>query len=278
MALRNQPYLPLYVQDFLSDEKLNECSAESTGVYIRLMCLLHKSETYGSILLRQKDKQNENKIADFAVKLSRQMPYTVDVIKRSLEELLEENVIQLNGDSLSQRRMVKDGKLSDIRASARRGKAVEKQKSEFSSDFDTNFVATKTTTNTENENEYEIDNENGNENSNKKEIQSVIDAWNSIGVKQIRAIVENTDRYTWLKRRIKDYGLESVLKAVENVKASDFLMGRTKEGFDITFDWFIRPNNFPKVLDGNYENHERRESGGGNQGFSQPTTRYGHYV
>ena len=119
MALRNQPYLPLYVQDFLSDEKLNECSAESTGVYIRLMCLLHKSETYGSILLRQKDKQNENKITDFAVKLSRQMPYTVDVIKRSLEELLEENVIQLNGDSLSQRRMVKDGKLSDIRASAR---------------------------------------------------------------------------------------------------------------------------------------------------------------
>lgn len=274
MALRNQPYLPLYVQDFLSDEKLNECSAESTGVYIRLMCLLHKSETYGSILLKQKDKQNKNKITDFAVKLSRQMPYTVDVIKRSLEELLEENVIQLNGDSLSQRRMVKDGKLSDIRASARRGKGAEKQKSEFSSDFDTNFVATKTTTNAENENEYEIDNENGN----KKEIQSVIDAWNSIGVKQIRAIVENTDRYTWLKRRIKDYGLESVLKAVENVKASDFLMGRTKEGFDITFDWFIRPNNFPKVLDGNYENHERREPSGGNQGISQPATRYGHYV
>ena len=39
MALRDQPYLPLYVLDFLVDEKLAYCSAESTGVYIRLMCM-----------------------------------------------------------------------------------------------------------------------------------------------------------------------------------------------------------------------------------------------
>ena len=44
MALREQPYLPLYVQDFLTDEKLNECSAESTGVYIRLMCIMDKAQ------------------------------------------------------------------------------------------------------------------------------------------------------------------------------------------------------------------------------------------
>ena len=43
MALRDQPYLPLYVQDFLTDEKLAECSAMATGVYIRLMCIMHKS-------------------------------------------------------------------------------------------------------------------------------------------------------------------------------------------------------------------------------------------
>ncbi len=58
MALRNQPYFPLYVQDFLTDEKLAECSAESTGVYIRLMCILHKSEEYGCILLKTKRQAN----------------------------------------------------------------------------------------------------------------------------------------------------------------------------------------------------------------------------
>ena len=58
MSLRNQPYFPLYVQDFLTDEKLNCCSASSQGVYIKIMCLLHKSEVYGELMLKQKDKQN----------------------------------------------------------------------------------------------------------------------------------------------------------------------------------------------------------------------------
>ena len=60
MALRDQPYLPLYVQDFLTDEKLIECSASATGVYIRVMCIMHKSDPYGMILLKQKDKQTSS--------------------------------------------------------------------------------------------------------------------------------------------------------------------------------------------------------------------------
>ena len=71
MALRDQPYIPLYIQDFLTDEKLIECSAESTGVYIRLMCIMHKSDEYGTILLRQKDKQNSNNCLNFANKLAK---------------------------------------------------------------------------------------------------------------------------------------------------------------------------------------------------------------
>jgi len=55
MALRDQPYLPLYVQDIMTDEKLNECSAASHGIYIKgIMCLMHKSETYGKIMLKHK--------------------------------------------------------------------------------------------------------------------------------------------------------------------------------------------------------------------------------
>jgi hypothetical protein len=90
MALRNQPYFPLYVQDFLTDEKLIECSAESTGVYIRLLCILHKSEEYGKLLLKQKDKQDLKRLKNFALKLLKQMPYTIAVIEKSLDELLNE--------------------------------------------------------------------------------------------------------------------------------------------------------------------------------------------
>jgi len=91
-----------------------------------------------------------------------------------------------------------------------------------------------------------------------RDVQRVVEAWNAIGVNRIQKITTGTNRYDWLKRRIKDYGIDSVLDAIENVRKSDFLMGRTKEGFKITFDWFIRPNNFPKVLDGNYENKTQR--------------------
>ena len=127
MALRDQPYIPLYVQDFMTDEKLSECSAESTGVYIRVMCIMHKSQEYGTVLLKQKDEQNPSKIKNFAVKLHRLMPYSVDVIERSLTELVDEEVLTIEGDVLMQRRMVRDGNISLIRANAgsKGGKAAQ---------------------------------------------------------------------------------------------------------------------------------------------------------
>ena len=78
MALRDQPYLPLYVQDFLTDEKLMECSASATGIYIRIMCIMHKSDEYGVILLKQKDKQSTNQIISFTIKLALYMTYCFD--------------------------------------------------------------------------------------------------------------------------------------------------------------------------------------------------------
>lgn len=159
VALRDQPYLPLYVQDFLTDEKLTECSAESTGVYIRLMCLMHKSEDYGTILLKQKDKQTGKQVSDFAIKLVRQMPYDADTIERSLAELLEEEVIGISGDVLFQKRMVKDGKLSDIRASAGKKGGRKKAESDFANRFANGFAKAKSVANTESEIESEYEDE-----------------------------------------------------------------------------------------------------------------------
>lgn len=130
MSIRNQPYLPLYVQDFLTDEKLAECSAKATGVYIRLMCLMHKSDEYGKILLKQKDKvcfsktdsKDENsataddKIEWFANKITKHFPYDFYTVKESLIELINENVLLIDGDYLVQKRMVKDAELSETRS------------------------------------------------------------------------------------------------------------------------------------------------------------------
>lgn len=162
MALRNSPYLPLYVQDFMTDEKLVDCSASANGVYIRLMCILHKSEPYGKILLKQKYKQSESMCLNFASMLLRQMPYSMSEIHDGLEELLDNKIIEIEGDYLLQKRMVKDGELSEKRAVAgQKGgkKSLEICLSKMSSKSESKNIS-KSEANSENENEYDIDIEN----------------------------------------------------------------------------------------------------------------------
>ena len=118
MSLQNSPYLPLYVKDFMSDEKLAECSASANGVYIRLMCMLHKSDSYGKILLREKYKTDSNACMNFASMLARHMPYTVNDIYDGLIELLYNEVVYIVGDYLFQPKMVKLGEISEKRATA----------------------------------------------------------------------------------------------------------------------------------------------------------------
>jgi hypothetical protein len=164
MALRNQPYIPLYVQDFLTDEKLIECSAQSTGVFIRLICIMHKSEEYGTILLKQKDKQSNEQDENFALKLVKQMPYSFEIILSSIKELLAEKVIFLDGDILGQSRMINDNSLSIKRAKAgKKGGKFAQAKLKAS-------VKAKDKANTEYEYEIEIEDENiiKNENKSKK--------------------------------------------------------------------------------------------------------------
>ncbi len=86
-------------------------------------------------------------------------------------------------------------------------------------------------------------------------IEQVRKAWNElidVGINQIRAIAEGSTRAKMLKARINQYGIDSVIEAIGNIRKSSFLLGSSKNGWSITFDWFIRPNNFPKVLEGNY--------------------------
>ena len=115
------------------------------------MCVLHKSNPYGTILLKQKDKQKDSKFLNFAYKFAKMLPIPVNDLTSAIEELVEENVLQLNGDKLIQKRMVQDNELSIIRANAgsKGGKNTQK------------FAKAKVKANAENENEDETEDKNG---------------------------------------------------------------------------------------------------------------------
>lgn len=87
------------------------------------------------------------------------------------------------------------------------------------------------------------------------DVRRVIEEWNKlqeVGINPIRDIKPSSKRYQLLKGRIREYGIDEVLSAINNVRYSDFLRGENNRGWMITFDWFVKPNNFTKVLEGNY--------------------------
>ncbi|MDU5492427.1 MAG: hypothetical protein E6094_05625 [Clostridium perfringens] len=103
-------------------------------------------------------------------------------------------------------------------------------------------------------------------------VQRLIEKWNSLGLStNLKTINQGTERYRMLKTRIKQYSEEEIFRAIEEIPKSDFLMGRITN-FEITFDWFIRPNNFPKVLEGNYGD-KKTNGGTSNGGFKQDNSK-----
>ena len=84
------------------------------------------------------------------------------------------------------------------------------------------------------------------------DVRRIMTAWNETGLTQVARITADTNRGKMLKARIREYGVDGVMKAIENVKTSSFLKGQNSRGFEATFDWFVKPNNFLKVFEGNY--------------------------
>ena len=78
-----------------------------------------------------------------------------------------------------------------------------------------------------------------------------------------------------LKGRIREYGMNDLLKAMDNIRHSDFLRGENKNGWMITFDWFVKPNNFLKVLEGNYNGDRKHGSGAKAQRKVEPLIPFG---
>ena len=95
---------------------------------------------------------------------------------------------------------------------------------------------------------------------NSSQINQVINLWNSLdsNVPKITALNTGTKRYKLLNARINEYGIDDVIKAIKNIRQSRFLQGYVND-FAITFDWFVRPNNFIKVLEGNYTDKQSQK-------------------
>lgn len=106
------------------------------------------------------------------------------------------------------------------------------------------------------------------------DINLIISEWNKLGLQNLRSINKSTNRYKMLKARIQEYSLEDVIQAIRSINNSDFLKGQNQRGWTITFDWLIKPNNFIKVLEGNYLNKEGGDNGNSGKGNIEEHNQY----
>lgn len=85
------------------------------------------------------------------------------------------------------------------------------------------------------------------------DVQRIINEWNALeefGINPVKRMTPKREQA--VKARIRQNHMDDILEAIENIRHSSFLQGQNKEGWMITFDWFLKPGNFAKVFEGNY--------------------------
>ena len=83
--------------------------------------------------------------------------------------------------------------------------------------------------------------------------------WNK---KVEKSLIPKIDKLTDKRKKslrilFSEFSKEKFAEVLNIALKSDFLTGKTKEGFVLTFDFFSNKNNFIKVMEGNYANKEK---------------------
>ncbi len=68
-------------------------------------------------------------------------------------------------------------------------------------------------------------------------------------------------RKSCIRARINDFGKDGFAEMIHKASKSNFLRGDGNKGFVANFDWMIRPTNFQKIIEGNYDNRNKGYSG-----------------
>ncbi|MDR2084366.1 MAG: hypothetical protein LBP67_05165 [Bacteroidales bacterium] len=100
-------------------------------------------------------------------------------------------------------------------------------------------------------------------------LQDIVDEWNSSTTSPLKKVkILNEKRKLKIKTRLLEFGKtpeiqhQTFLEIIEKIKKSDFMRGENKNSWIVTFDWiFENSTNWVKILEGNFDNKERKDCG-----------------
>ncbi|PZC51481.1 hypothetical protein LH53_10885, partial [Mesotoga sp. TolDC] len=104
-----------------------------------------------------------------------------------------------------------------------------------------------------------LEKETNKERDSKIPYDEIVEIFNSKCPELPRVIKVTDQRKKFLNARWKEYpSLDFWNQFFETVSKSNFLNGKVND-FKANFDWLIRPNNFVKVVEGNYNGREKNK-------------------
>lgn len=87
------------------------------------------------------------------------------------------------------------------------------------------------------------------------DVRRIIDEWNTLeefGIVPVKILTPKREKL--LKSRLRGNGVDNILVAIGNIRNSAFLQGQNNRAWTIDFTWFLKPENFAKVFEGQYSN------------------------
>jgi len=199
--------------------------------------------------------------------LAEEFDEPVEIIRETLEYLKENNMIVI--DENSDCFVPESLKLTGSECASAERMRKKRQRDKASQCYSYVTTSDRNVTDSDNyvtscdvEIETEIETENdtvSKDTVRQTDVRRALDEWNQlveVGVKPVSRLNNDTNRYKMLLARIREYGIDEVLKAIQKIRCSKFLRGGSASGWTIDFDWFVRPNNFPKVLEGKYDDSD----------------------
>ena len=191
------------------------------------------------------------------------------VIKQKFEEIESGRISNLRTQSILKSREIFKDKRSNAGKISYLMKFFYKEYKKQSQDIDLiEFIKSKIDTTIDTKNEQMIKQmfehlfelyRNENENEIKIDYENFILFWNK---KVEKSLIPKIDKLTDKRKKslrilFSEFSKEKFAEVLNIALKSDFLTGKTKEGFVLTFDFFSNKNNFIKVMEGNYANKEK---------------------
>ena len=184
-------------------------------------------------------------------------------VKKTIEMLTKARVAELDGDRLYLTEMMK--LMGSESTSAERMRRLRTRKSEElpPSQCDTAVTSPVTksvTTEIELEKETETDSESPLPPAGESECAEVVSRFNSICVSLNKVSRMTEPRRKAVQSALNAVGQEKLTELFRKAEASDFLTKRNSSGWKAGFDWLMKPENYTKVLEGNYDNRNSAQT------------------